>query len=177
VNAERPSAVGASEEGFHCSEPYPCSHDRAVATPCAGARDERCHPDPGMCACFDTPEVGASKPEPVRTEGGVPHPEALIRDALSRLMIPDYEASAALDVLVERLEQAALCEIMTVGTLTDAKEIAREALGVPPPPQDSGGGRAARSEDDMDIGTCQSCGRYLDRMVYRDCPSCGGYVG
>jgi len=23
--------------------------------PCAGARDDRCHPDPGMCACFDTP--------------------------------------------------------------------------------------------------------------------------
>ena len=22
-------------------------------SPCAGARDERCHPDPGMCACFD----------------------------------------------------------------------------------------------------------------------------
>jgi hypothetical protein len=40
--------------------------------------------------------VGASMPEP--------HPEALIRDALSRLMIPDYEASAALDVLVGRLE-------------------------------------------------------------------------
>jgi hypothetical protein len=75
----------------------------------------------------ERPAAGASKPEP--------HPEALIRDALSRLMIPDYEASAALDVLVERLEQAqtALCEIMTVGTLTDAKEIAREALGVPPP--------------------------------------------
>jgi hypothetical protein len=87
----------------------------------------------------ERPAAGASKPEP--------HPEALIRDALSRLMIPDYEASAALDVLVERLEQAqtALCEIMTVGTLTDAKEIAREALGVPPPPQDSGASRAARS--------------------------------
>jgi predicted nuclease with TOPRIM domain len=43
--------------------------------------------------------VGASKPEPH------PEPERLIRDALSRLMIPDYEASAALDVLVGRLEQ------------------------------------------------------------------------
>jgi hypothetical protein len=45
----------------------------------------------------ERPAAGASKPEP--------HPEALIRDALSRLMIPDYEASAALDVLVGRLEQ------------------------------------------------------------------------
>jgi hypothetical protein len=56
--------------------------------------------------------AGASKPEP--------HPEALIRGALSRLMIPDYEASAALDVLVGRLEQAEkeLAEVQRVGNLT-----------------------------------------------------------
>jgi hypothetical protein len=88
--------------------------------------------------------VGASKPEP--------HPEALIRGALSRLMIPDYEASAALDVLVGRLEQAELSvdlyEAMSKAIeqalfgddlgrsrdeLVERAEQAREALGVPPP--------------------------------------------
>jgi hypothetical protein len=66
-------------------------------------------------------------------------------------------------------------------TNNDCGHRAREALRVEPatpqPKPDSGGGKSRRSEDDIDIGTCQSCGRYLDRMVYRDCPSCGGYVG
>jgi hypothetical protein len=101
--------------------------------------------------------------------GPEPHPEALIRDALSRLMIPDYEASAALDVLVGRLEQKdkalrwfASEDAWDVPTtiLTDGRfgfnpppgsvystpwGVAREALGVPPQPQDSGASRAGRS--------------------------------
>jgi hypothetical protein len=67
--------------------------------------------------------VGASKPEP--------HPEALIRGALSRLMIPDYEASAALDVLVGRLEQVEKERDLWMqanGQAVEAAEQAREAL-------------------------------------------------
>ena len=32
--------------------------------------------------------------------------------------------------------------------------------------------------EDVDIGTCQSCGGYWDRRYYERCPApCGGYVG
>jgi hypothetical protein len=79
----RPSAVGASMPQLACDR---CSY---------GVMDSTNPHLLGTCSCEC--HAGASKPEP--------HPEALIRDALSRLMIPDYEASAALDVLVERLEQ------------------------------------------------------------------------
>lgn len=32
-------------------------------------------------------------------------------------------------------------------------------------------------EYDGDISTCQTCGQYWDGIVYKACPSCGGYLG
>jgi hypothetical protein len=32
-------------------------------------------------------------------------------------------------------------------------------------------------EPAIEIGTCQSCGSYLDAMHYKACPYCEGYIG
>lgn len=35
----------------------------------------------------------------------------------------------------------------------------------------------AADEYEGDISTCQNCGQYHDGIVYKACPSCGGYLG
>jgi hypothetical protein len=60
------SALAEAREAWKELRPFvrrrPDRLDAALAArpgeqkpPCMGARDERCHPEPGMCACFDRP--------------------------------------------------------------------------------------------------------------------------
>jgi hypothetical protein len=106
----RPSAVGASSDCGCAYEVLP-----------GGV-----HPERRYFHEPDCPLVGASKPEPVRTEGGVPHPEALVRLYIHAHTQSPWRAEAleALDVLVGRLEQAE----RTVTNLEQAFTAAREDL-------------------------------------------------